>query len=426
MTPLLICLLGLLAADGDNWPAFLGAGAPQPPADSLPLTWSPESNIAWTAQLPGQGQSSPVVWDGKVYVTTIEGANKEASHVVALDLKTGKELWRHTLKTSFPVEVSVYVSQAAPTPVVDSSGVIAFFEAGDLVALDHAGQVRWQRSLSKEFGQFKNRFGLAGSLAQDENAIYVLVDDEGPSYLMAIAKKTGETLWKKDREPRVSWSSPMLVRVGDKMQLVVSSAGAVDAYAPADGEVLWTKSDVGGNTVCTPLDDGEGRILIGASPGERSQYANMAPKSNIALQLSNSGEPKTLWTAPRGAMASFASPVIHQGCAYWVTRAGVVFCLDAKTGEQLYSDRIADSCWATPLGVGDRIYFFGRGGKTTVLAAGPAFKELAVNSLWSADAPAASGQQGGGNFGGRTLYAGVAVNGSLLLREGEKLHCVRK
>ncbi len=114
----------------DSWPAFLGAGASSTNAETLPIKWSPGENVSWRATLPGHGQSSPVVWGQRVFLTSVEGPQKETFHILCLDLQSGTELWRRSLKNSSPVANSVYVSRAAPTPVVDVTSVIAQFESG--------------------------------------------------------------------------------------------------------------------------------------------------------------------------------------------------------------------------------------------------------------------------------------------------------
>jgi len=164
MFPTLCLLLSLVAADSQPaWPAFLGQGASEVKADSLPLNWSPEKNIAWQAELPGFGQSSPVIWGERVFLTAVEGPDKDICHVLALNLSDGKIQWKHSFDSSDKVKNSLYVCRAAPTPVTDGKHVFAFFESGDVVALSTSGTEQWRKSLSAEFGKFQNKFGLAAS-----------------------------------------------------------------------------------------------------------------------------------------------------------------------------------------------------------------------------------------------------------------------
>lgn len=431
--------LSLLTAT-PQWPGFLGAAPIELADDAIPLTWSPTENITWKAPIPGYGQSSPVIADGKVFLTSVEGPLKDTCHVVAFDLATGKELWRHSLESSDKVKTSVYVSKAAPTPVTDSRAVYAFFESGDVVALSLEGKELWQRSLAKDYGKFKNEFGLAASPVQTDDAVIILADHEGPSYLVALSKTDGSTLWKTDRTSRVSWSSPAIVPVAGRPQVVCSSAGSVDGYDPATGELLWSNDEIAGNTAATPLPFAEGRFLVGASPGrEGGARADGAKKSNLAMTIDISEgkpTPRVLWRT-EAAVPTFGSPVVYRGHAYWVNRTGVVYCLDAESGDERFTERIKQSCWATPLGVGNRLYVFGKDGTTSVLRAGPKFELLAENQLWDPAAikpdPAKAAQEdteerrrSAGTFSGPVQYGVAAVPGTLLIRTGDTLYCLRK
>ena len=142
-------LLTTAATGADVWPGFLGAGASREPA-TAPLEWSPTKNIAWTAELPGYGQSSPVVWNDLVFLTSVEGPMKDTYHILALRQSDGSQVWRHSFESTDKVKSSLYVSRAAPTPVCDDKGLYAFFESGDVVGMTHEGKVLWQRSLSTE------------------------------------------------------------------------------------------------------------------------------------------------------------------------------------------------------------------------------------------------------------------------------------
>jgi outer membrane protein assembly factor BamB len=434
---LLTCLL--MGATHAVWPGFLGAGATPVAAETLPRTWSPTEGIAWKAELPGQGQSSPVVWGTLVFVTAVEGPNKEKCHVLAFNLSDGQEAWRYTLESTHPMENSLYISRAAPTPVVDDERIVVFFESGDLVALDHQGGQLWKRSLGEEYGKFKNQFGLSASPVQTEQSVIVLVDDEGPSYLLAVDKRTGENLWKQDRTSRVSWSSPALVSVAGEQQIVVSSAGSVDGYAPETGSLLWSYTDVGGNTATTPIGYADGRFLIAASPGRDGERAEAAKRSNLAMSVRKTEtgwKAEPLWITPE-ATPSWASPIVHRGFAYWVNRVGVVYCFDAESGMLHYAERVAQSNWATPLPAGDHIYFFGKDGMTTVLASGPEFQVLSENQLWDPDSVKPDSQAGANEsteerrraaamFSGPTQYGYAVANGRILIRTGDTLYSVGK
>jgi outer membrane protein assembly factor BamB len=438
-----------------RWPAFLGAGASEINVDSLPLKWSPQTNIVWQTEFPGKGQSSPVIWGNRIFVTSITGAMKNDCHLIAVDLESGKLLWDFKTPSAQPVRGNYFQSRSAPTPVVDAERVYAFFETGKLLALTHAGKPVWSRSLTEEYGPFEVRIGLAASLVQTENSIIVLVDHEGPSYLLSVDKQTGKTLWKTERFSRQSYASPTILNIAQSDQIVCSSSGSVDGYDPASGKLLWTYEEVGGNRACTPISFGDGRFLISASPGMHDERLDDARKSNFAMQVKRVGDQyqqTILWKADK-AMPSFGSPIVYRGLAYWVNKVGVVYCFDAETGKQVYIKRLGQPCWATPFGIGDRIYFPGKDGLTTVIAAGPEFQVLAENKLFEGATAAGgadrnrraqekrrpgTGQPSGSESGERPTtrnglifadpvqYGYAVVSGSLVVRTGNRLYCIRK
>jgi len=416
-----------------RWPAFQGAplSLRDLPNAELPLHWSPTEHVAWKARLPGYGQSSPVVWDGRIYVTSISGAKKEHCHLCAFDLRTGARLWQYDVAAASQAENTNYVSKAAPSPIVDELGVTALFEGGNLIALDHEGRLRWERNLVEEYGPLDSRHGLASSLEQNLEHVFVWMERQEDPYLLAVAKTTGETIWKVPGLGATSWSSPRLVPVGDGAHLVLSGIGKLAGFDPGTGNRLWELEDISGNSTPTPIPLGNGRFLIGATEGrgEESGGGNAAASNGvvqIAAQSDGSFQATWVWRAAK-ATSSFGSPIAHQGFAYFVNRTGIVFCLDLSTGQEQYAKRSPGSVWATPIAAGNRIYLFGRDGKTAVLQAGPAFKILSENALWEDETnppktpdPAA----GPAAVDGLVLYAVAAVESQLIFRRGDELYVV--
>jgi len=156
----LLLSIAISANPMDVWPAFRGAGSRTSLAEKLPFKWSDRDGVAWTTKIPGAGQSSPVIWRDRIFITTAVGGNKEISSVVCVVLSSGRVLWRKDFKSSQPAKVNGYIIQAAPTPAVDAQRIYAFFENGNLVALDHDGHVTWQRSLTADYGKFLGNHGL--------------------------------------------------------------------------------------------------------------------------------------------------------------------------------------------------------------------------------------------------------------------------
>ena len=194
---------GPVAVAGTRWTQFRGDGASSVGADQrLPLEWSDDKNVAWSVATPGYGQSSPVVYEDKVFVTSVEGAHKETLMLAAFDLSDGKNLWTHRGRPGQPIEDSNMVSKAAPTPAVDADAIYAFFETGNLAAIDHIGKLKWERRLTEEFGEFGGRHGIGSSIRLCGSGLLVLVAHDGPSYLLCTDRGTGETVWKADRPER--------------------------------------------------------------------------------------------------------------------------------------------------------------------------------------------------------------------------------
>lgn len=429
-----LALLALASVAAD-WPDFLPQTRSRAVDETLPVNWAPDQNVAWRAELPGDGQSSPVVWDGRVVVTAVEGDMKDRNLVVCLDAASGKELWKQAFDSSFKVKSSLYVSRAAPTPVVDADGIVALFESGDLVALDWEGNVRWQRRLTEEYGEIRAEFGLAASLAQSGNVAFALIENLGPSYLVALDKATGQSLWKVDRKSVISWSSPAVMTLAGIPQLIISSVGTVDSYDLTAGKLLWTIGELGGNTVASPSQVDGNRLIIGAAPGRGESDGEAASVSNLMIHVTAADgtvRAEVVWRAEK-AMASFSTPIAYRGIGYWVNRAGVVFAVDLQDGRQLFAERIDQAPWATAIGTADRVYFFGKDGVTTVIRAGGTFEKLASNRLWDpepADADPAAGETtperraAAAMFSGPIQY-GVAVAGDgWLIRTGNRLYRV--
>lgn len=387
---------GSSSKPGETWPAFRGNGDSHTEAHGLPLHWSDQNNVAWKTDLPGYGQSSPVVWRDKVFLTAITGAEKEKLHVVCLDLKSGRTLWQNESSATDVIKDSPTVSKAAPTAVVDADRVYAFFESGDVLAFNHQGKPVWQRKLSEYYGHYKGNHGLGSSLAITDNAVLVLVAHDGPSFLVALDKRTGKNLWKTDRDSGVGWGSPILTTTGQDAQVLVSVSSVVSAYHSQTGKLLWSLKGIKANNIPSPTV-GEGMLFIGSS--EKGHNLAIKPDANGMVAETN-----ILWRAAE-ATASFSSPLIHQGHVYFVNKVGVAFCLDAKTGEERWRHRLGGECWTSPTAVGERIYFFVNTGKTFVVRSGSQLEVLAENTLSDVE----------------RVYGIAAVNNSFLLRLGRKL-----
>ncbi|MGE3778528.1 MAG: PQQ-binding-like beta-propeller repeat protein [Pirellulaceae bacterium] len=418
-----------------QWPSFQGPAGTAWRADDLPLTWSPDTKVAWSTAVPGYGQSSPVAWQQRLFVTSVSGRMKERCHVTALDVKTGAVVWQREMAAASQAENSNYISKAAPTPVVDAERLIVFFEGGNLAAFTHDGQVLWERDLVKEFGELTSRHGLGSSLLQSGDRVVVWVERQTDPYVLAIDKSTGQTRWKAAGLSATSWSTPALLAWPDgTAHFVLSGSGMIAGYDLRSGEQRWKLEGIVGNTIPTPQAYAPGRLLVGATVGRGESTGGKAAESNgsVAIERTADGGFKAdyAWRSQR-ATCSFGSPIVHEGLAYFVNATGVLFCLDAATGEEIYYERLGDSVWATPLAIGNRIYFAGRSGKTTVVATGREFRKLAENHLWAEEAAAPAEKSPAASSSANTSpaeiqYAMVALPDRLLLRTGSRVICLKK
>src|SRR5690606_7492417 len=161
MNTLFFVSLVILSAEASHhWPGFRGDGTSCTAAVHLPLTWSESENVAWRVKLAGRGQSSPIVYGNRAFATSVAGENKERLLIESFDLATGERLWLQEFAGTQKVPDSEYVSRGAPTPVANDKRVYAFFESGNLIALDHDGKLIWQRSLVEEYGEFLGNHGI--------------------------------------------------------------------------------------------------------------------------------------------------------------------------------------------------------------------------------------------------------------------------
>ncbi len=353
---------------GDDWPGFRGHGDSIAGPGDYPVTWSDSRHVAWRARLAGVGQGSPIIRRGKVYSLSVEGERKERLVVQAHDLMTGRGLWKFSTNSALPEAISDMRSRSAPTPVAGPEGVFAFFESGDCLALDHEGEVIWHRVVTEEAGELAGNHGLGGSPVLATEALIVPLDQERPSRLLALDRKTGATRWNAARSGRTGWSTPILTGSGPLEQVVISCGGAVSGYSARDGAALWEVEGLVRNLVPSPTRHGD-LLVIGAGGKGSNRVFRWDGGTNA---------PKALWEAP-DVTSGFASPLVHAGRAYFLASAGILSAFELASGRALFDVRLPDSAWASPVGAGDKVYVFGQRGTTTVLEAADAYTPVATN-----------------------------------------------
>jgi outer membrane protein assembly factor BamB len=403
--PLFIFLVTVqvAAADWPNWRGPLASGVST--ETGLPDTWSATQNVAWKAPLAGVGVSSPIVSGDQVYVTSqvgsgirqpgnhprlaqgtsATGSGERALAAAAADGKTifvvqafgredGRLLWEHRMEASGELPgVHDKHNMASSSPVSDGRMVYAWFATGQIVALDRAGKVVWSRHLGQEISPFDINWGHSSSPTLHGNLLLLLCDHAPASYLLAVDKETGKQVWKADRgRGRTSYSTPLVVDVDGRSEIIVNSSERVDAYNAADGTLLWHMG--GTNQFPIPVGSYDNGVIY-MSRGYRSgPYMAVRPGGHGDVSATN-----VAWQVSTGA--PYVSSLVHyQGRVYMANDVGVLAAIDAKTGERVWQERTTGVFSASPVAADGKVYFLSETGETTVLSvAGPSI--IARNDL---------------------------------------------
>jgi outer membrane protein assembly factor BamB len=394
-----------------DWPCFRGPdGLGVSSEKNLPAQWSKEQNLAWKLPLQGKGASAPAIVGDQVYITTQTEDN--GLHVWAIDRKKGELLWDREIERG-KLPANNLHNMATPTPISDGKLVWAMFGTGDLVCLERSGKTLWKRNLVKEYGVYKTNHGYGSSPMLDNGKLFIVCMHQGPSYVLAIDAKSGKNLWKQDRnleakeEAQDSYSSPIFLRARGRTQLVLEGAESVTSYDPANGKLLWAS---GGLKVPHPY----GRTISGLAAGEGTLVAVASGFQNRGYTVALKADPKSeserkLWTQTKFA-PDCPTPVIYQGKVYMIRDDGNASCLDLKTGEALWQERLFSSnVKVSPVAGDGKVYFMSGQGNCTVVKAGNQFEVLAKNEL---NEP--------------TLSTPAISRGQLFLRTDKALYCIGK
>ena len=398
-------LLGMvcgLTVQAENWPGWRGPQRTGLTTDTGVVTkWSPTENILWKSPVPGTGISNPVVWGDRVFVTASEGREQGELHVICFDTKTGRELWHQRLWGTAPTLFFYAQSgMASPSPVTDGKHLWAFFGTGDVFCFDLDGGLVWHRALADEYGAFENRFAASSSPLLFEDTVILQCDHYGASYVVALDQQTGANRWKADRpEVWLSWSSPQLMPVGDRFELVIVGSEKIDGYDPKSGTRLWTVRGLSRECVPTPVVS-NGLILAVTGPNG----------VHVAIKPGGSGdvtESHVAWRSDRGTSFVPSGIVLHNRY-YLADDKGIASCFDATSGKLLWRKRLGGKFTASPVSADDKLYFTNEAGSTLVLdGTQPEYTELARNEI------------------GEDLLASAAIsNGRMFLRTSKHLFCV--
>jgi outer membrane protein assembly factor BamB len=363
----------VLAADA-NWPQWRGpTGDGHSAEKGLPVRWDAKS-VVWKAPLKGRGQSSPVVWGERIFLTTALDDGKQRV-VFCVGRADGKLVWEHVAWKGTPEKSHAMNGWATPTCATDGEYVVAFFGRGGLHGYRADGQPLWSRDL----GKFAGPWGAAASPVLVGDLVIQNCDAEEEAFLIALDKRTGKQVWRTPRDvpERGGWSTPVLVKAGGREELVLNGAKAVTAYDPATGKPLWhCKSFNGrGEPTATPgrgllfLVNGLGGDFYAVRPGGEGDVT----KSHLA------------WHTPRRGGRDQPSPVVIGGYVLVTDMGGVATCYEARSGKEVWKERLKGKFSSSPVAAGGLAYCQSDEGTTYVLELGPTMKLVASNHLRSSD-----------------------------------------
>jgi outer membrane protein assembly factor BamB len=374
-------LLACLLASAGQWPEFRGpTGQGHAIETGVPLEWSESRNVVWKTPVPGRGWSSPVVADGRIWLTTstesVEGRRRGVSlRLLAFDILKGREVVNaEVFRIDRPEPLNGKNSYASPTPIVDGDRVYVHFGAQGTAALTASGEVVWRTRLD-----YQSQHGNGGSPVRFNDLLIINCDGnggDGDAYVVALDVKTGKTRWKAARRSPAdqAYTTPLVVRAGDRDQIVSVGAYRTVSYDPANGSEIWRVSyEDGFSNVPRPVY-GQGLVFIATG---------FQQPSLIAVRPDGSGDvtrSHVAWTLRRGAPLT-PSPILVGEQLFIVNDTGIATCVDARTGTIHWQQRLGGNYSASPVYADGRIYFPSEEGVTTVIEPGTTFKRLAVNQL---------------------------------------------
>jgi outer membrane protein assembly factor BamB len=425
-----------LAASQSRWPQFRGPNARGIAEDTnLPDRWSATENVAWKCDIPGRGWSSPIVWDDRVFLTTVVNSGEseepkkglyfggerfkpsESPHewkVLCLDLETGDVVWERLVHEGKP-DTSIHIknSYASETPVTDGKRVYCYFGNLGLFCLDFDGQEVWKMALKPCPTRFG--WGTASSPVVHRDRVYLVNDNEAESYLLAIDAKTGNEVWRVPRDEKSNWATPFVWENSQRTEIVTPGTGQVRSY-DLDGNVLWSLKGMSSITIATPYEH-DGLLYVSSGyvmDKSRPIYAiRPGADGDISLQDGETSNEFVVWRQPTAAPYN-PSTLIYRDRMFVLYDRGLFACFDPRDGKQIVGlERLPNgrSFTSSPWGYNGKVFCLNEDGVTFVLKAGDEFELLHTNVLAEDDmgmaTPAIAGDR-------------------LLIRTSARLYCIRE
>ena len=398
--------LHAVAQRAEAWPSFRGIDASGvSDGQNLPATWNAATgdNIRWKAAVPGLGHSSPIVWNGRVYVTSAVSARAGATFkpglygegtasddrsvhkwiVMALDAKTGRAVWQQTAFEGAPREKRhIKSTYASATPATDGKVLVAFFGSQGLYAYSLAGRLLWKKDLGHlDVGAYdipSYEWGTASSPVLHDGRVIVQIDTSKDDYLLALDASTGRELWRTARQELPSWGTPTVVTAGGRTEVVTNSSNFVYGYDFATGRELWRLGGSSQITAPTPIFAPDAIIV---ASGRRPTAPIFAVRPGARGDIT--GTASVLWQKlQRGPY--MPTPIIQGDQLYVLGNAGVFDSYNYRTGDEIYRARLlhkGSGFSASPVISDGRIFASSEDGDIFVIKAGPIFDVLAQNAM---------------------------------------------
>jgi outer membrane protein assembly factor BamB len=393
-----------------NWPSFRGPdGTGVADGQNPPIAWDLKAgkNVRWKTPIPGLGHSCPVVWGGRVFITTaistdpnpkirignygdvdsVKDKSKHTWKVFCLDRDSGEILWEHTAYEGVPkIKRHLKGSQANCTPATDGRHVVVCFGSEGLYCYDFAGKQLWKRDLSALDTSFaiddEYEWGFGNSPVIHEGLAILQCDLSHDSFIAAFSLDDGAKVWSTSRDEIPSWSSPVVWHNSLRDEIVTNAAQYARGYDPKTGAELWRLAKKSEVTIPTPVC---GKELVYITSGNRPIQPIFAIKSgaagDISLKKEEAKNSHIVWSKMRGG-PYMPTPILYGEYLYTCSNSGIVTCYEAKTGKEIYRKRMGDGSYtASPVAADGRLYFCSEKGEVRVVKAGASFELLAINAM---------------------------------------------
>lgn len=396
MKPLAYVLLVAIsnaAIAAESWTQFRGPGGQgQAPQAAPPVAWSDAENVRYKTAIPGLGWSSPAVIGGQIWLTT--SIDEQGSlRAVCVDRASGEMVHNvEVFKKDDLGRIASKNSHASPTPIVDGQHVYVHYGAHGTACLTDAGEIVWKQEL-----KYDHRHGPGGSPVLWNDLLIVACDGPDEQYLVALDKRSGKVRWKIDHEGQQAYSTPLVLKVNGAEQLITARGDAIVAYAPASGKELWRVSHGGHSVVPRPVAAGG---LVYCCTG----YWN---PSLLAIRPDGSGnvtDTHVAFSVRRGVPHN-PSPIVVKDRLYLVSDLGILTCVNATTGKEVWRERLSGNFSASPTLAGGKIYWLAEDGTMYIIAPGDEYSLVATNRV-----------------DGRTLASPAFVGTAMYLRTDTHLY----